>query len=102
MTRTARLTFGDQTVELPVIEGTRGEPALDISALRSRSGLITFDPSLSNTGFCHSAITYIDGVKGALYYRGIPIEQLAERSDFVETAYLLIYGHLPTREELDR
>ena len=77
MARTAKLTFGDQTIELPVIESTEGELALDISSLRGRTGLITLDPGLSNTGICPSGITYVDGEKGILRYRGIPIEQLA-------------------------
>ena len=72
MTRTAKLTFGDQTIELPVIEGTEGELALDISSLRAQTGLITLDPGFGNTGVCRSAITYIDGEKGILRYRGIP------------------------------
>ena len=102
MTRTATLTFGGQTIELPVIEGTEGELALDISELRARTGLITLDPGFGNTGACKSAITFIDGEKGILRYRGIPIEQLAEHSTFVETAWLLIYGRLPDQAELDR
>ena len=102
MARTARLTFDDQAIELPVIESTEGELALDISSLRARSGLIALDHGLSNTGICPSGITYVDGEKGILRYRGIPIEQLVRQSSFVETSFLLIYGHLPTREELDR
>jgi citrate synthase len=102
MTRTATLTFGDRTIELPVTEGSEGDLALDISQLRARTGLITLDPGFGNTGACRSAITFTDGEKGALRYRGIPIERLAEHSDFVETAWLLIYGRLPTRPELDR
>src|ERR1700756_933542 len=101
MPRTATLTFGDQTIELPVVEGTEGELAVDISQLRARTGLITLDPGFGNTGSCRSGITFIDGDKGILRYRGIPIEQLAERSNFIETAWLLIFGRLPTRDELD-
>ena len=89
MSRTASLKFGDQTFELPVVEGSEGELAIDISQLRAKTGLITLDPGFGNTGACESAITFIDGDKGILRYRGIPIEQLAERSTFVETAYLL-------------
>src|SRR3954462_3744448 len=100
MTRTATLTFGDQTVELPVVEGTEGELAVDISQLRSRTGLITLDPGFGNTGACRSSITFIDGEKGILRYRGIPIERLAEHSTFIETAWLLINGRLPTEPEL--
>jgi citrate synthase len=102
MMRTATLTFGEQTIELPVIEGSEGEQALDITSLRARTGLITLDPALSNTGACQSRITYVDGERGILRYRGIPIEQLARHSNFVETSFLLIYGHLPTKQELDR
>jgi citrate synthase len=102
MARTARLTFGDQTIELPVTESAAGELALDITSLRARSGLITLDPGLCNTGICPSSITYVDGEKGILRYRGIPIEQLARHSSFVETSFLLIYGHLPSKDELHR
>jgi citrate synthase len=98
----ATLTFDDQTIELPVIEGSAGGLALDISQLRTRSGLITLDPGFVNTGACQSSITFTDGEKGILRYRGIPIEQLAAHSSFVETAWLLIYGRLPTRDELGR
>ena len=97
MTRTATLTFGGRTVELPVVEGSEGELAVDISQLRAETGLITLDPGFGNTGACESAITFIDGEKGILRYRGIPIEQLAEHSTFVEAAWLLIYGRLPDR-----
>jgi citrate synthase len=99
MTRTATLTFGDKKVELPVVEGSEGELAVDITKLRSATGLITLDPGYGNTGACRSAITFIDGETGILRYRGIPIEQLAEQSNFVETAWLLILGRLPRAEE---
>jgi citrate synthase len=102
MTRKATLTFDGRTIELPVVEGTEGELGLDISELRSRTGLITLDPGYGNTGACTSAITFIDGEKGILRYRGIPIEQLAKRSTFTETAWLLIHGRLPNQAELDR
>ncbi len=102
MNRTATLTFGDKTIELPVIEGSEGELAVDISGLRAETGLITIDPGFGNTGACKSEITFIDGEKGILRYRGIPIEQLAEHSSFVETAWLLIFGKLPTQTELER
>jgi len=88
-------------LECPVIVSTEGEKAFDIAKLRSQTGYITMDPSFSNTGSCKSAISYIDGDKGILRYRGIPVEQLAEHSTFVETAFLLIYGHLPNQKELD-
>ncbi|CAI2718124.1 citrate synthase [Nitrospina watsonii] len=101
MTETAQLVLNGTTYELPVIEGSCGEKAIDISSLRSSTGYITFDPGYVSTGSCRSDITFLDGEKGILLYRGIPIEQLAEHSNFIETAYLLIYGHLPTRSELD-
>src|SRR5260221_11738989 len=102
MPRAANLTVGDKTIELPVIEGTEGEMGLDITKLRAETGYITYRPALGNTGACKSAITFIDGDLGYLRYRGIPIEQLAEKSDFIETAYLLIFGKLPTVAERKR
>ena len=102
MTRTATLKYGDQVLELPVIEGSEGELGVDISQLRAKTGLITLDPGYGNTGSCRSTITFIDGEKGILQYRGIPIEQLAEKSRFIETAWLLIFGRLPKKQELDR
>jgi citrate synthase len=102
MAETAILKVGRKTFELPLVKGTEGEQAIDISQLRNKTGLITLDPGLANTGSCKSGITYMDGEKGILRYRGIPVEQLAEKSTFVETSYLLINGKLPTREELTR
>ncbi|GAA2180575.1 citrate synthase [Brooklawnia cerclae] len=99
MTDVAHLEIDGQIYELPIVVGTEGERAIDISSLRSQTGMITLDEGYVNTGSCRSAITYIDGDKGILRYRGIPIEQLAERSSFVETSFLLIFGRLPTREE---
>jgi len=87
---------------MPVVEGTEGELGIDISQLRAKTGLITFDPALGNTGACKSAVTFIDGDAGILRYRGIPIEELAEHARFTEVAYLLIFGHLPSAEEYDR
>jgi citrate synthase len=95
------IQYGDQTIRLPVVIGTEGEKAIDISELRKRTGLITLDPGYANTGSCQSAITYMDGEKGILRYRGIPVEELAEHSIFTETAYLLITGELPTRQQLN-
>ena len=86
MEKTARLIFAGKTYELPIIEGSEGERALDISALRKESGLITLDPGYANTGSCESSITFMDGEKGILRYRGIPVEQLAEKATFKETA----------------
>jgi citrate synthase len=96
----ARLTVGDQEIELPVIVGTEEERAVEISKLRSSTGLITLDDGYVNTGSTTSAITYLDGEVGILHYRGYPIEDLAQHCDFVEVAYLLIYGELPTAEQL--
>jgi citrate synthase len=90
-----------QTIELPVLTGTENEKAIDISRLRPTTGHITLDPGYGNTGSCKSSITFLDGEKGILRYRGIPIEQLAEKASFVEVAYLIIYGHLPNQAELD-
>ncbi len=100
MTDHAVLTIDGEEYRLPVIESTTGEKAIDIRELRQKSGCITFDPGYGNTGSCRSAITFMDGEKGILRYRGIPIEELAEHSTFVETSFLLITGRLPTRNEL--
>lgn len=97
---TARLIIGDKTIELPVITGSEGEKAIDITELRKKTGYITLDPGLGNSGSCKSTITFVDGEKGILRYRGIPVEQLAEKSTFVETAYLLTHGHLPSHKQL--
>ena len=100
--QTATLSLPDGTsVELPVIVGSENEKAVDITRLRQQTGYITLDSGYGNTGACKSSITFIDGDKGILRYRGIPIEQLAERSSFIETSYLLIYGELPTTVELE-
>ncbi len=98
----AELHFGGEVYKLPVVEGTENEKALDISKLRGQSGLITIDPGYKNTGSTESAITFLDGEKGILRYRGYPIEQLAEKSSFLEVAYLIIYGELPNTEELKK
>ncbi len=99
MTEFAELKLGDQTVKLPIIVGTEGERAIDITTLRGESGYVTYDNGYANTGSVRSSITFIDGENGILRYRGIPIEDLAEKSDFLEVAYLLIAGHLPKRDE---
>jgi citrate synthase len=98
----ATLRLDDRDVDLPVVQGTDGDDAIDIGKLRGQTGLITLDPGYGNTGACRSAITFLDGENGILRYRGYPIEQLAEHSTFLEVAYLLIWGELPTREQLDR
>ena len=95
----ASLTYEGKTVELPVICGTEKECAVDIRTLRAETGLITYDDGYANTGSCQSAITFIDGEQGILRYRGYPIEEIAEHADFVETAYLVIYGELPTKTQ---
>jgi len=92
----AVLKLDDKELTYPVIVGSEGEKAIDLRSLRSDTGHITYDEGYGNTGSCESSITYIDGDAGILRYRGYPIEQLAEKSDFIETAYLVIYGELPT------
>ncbi|HEV2330601.1 MAG TPA: citrate synthase [Verrucomicrobiae bacterium] len=96
----AKLELDGKSYALPTIVGTEQERAVDISSLRATSGYITLDESYANTGSCVSKITFIDGDKGILRYRGIPIEELADKSSFIESAYLIIYGHLPNRTEL--
>ncbi len=99
---TGELNLNGKTYSLPLVEGTEHERALDISSLRNDSGYITLDDGYGNTGSCRSAVTFIDGEKGILRYRGIPIEQLAEKSTFIEVAHLLIMGKLPNSAELRR
>ena len=100
MSKEAKLELDGKTCTLPVIVGSEGEKAVDVSSLRANTGYITLDDGYSNTGSCLSQITFIDGDKGILRYRGIPIEELAEKSTFIETAYLIIYGALPNRAQL--
>lgn len=102
MAKTCQLHLDGEVHELPVVLGTQQEKAVDISTLRSSTGYITLDPGFTNTGSTESEITYIDGEKGILKYRGIAVEELAAQSDFVETSFLLIYGRLPQAEELAR
>ena len=99
-TQKAKLILDEKTYELPIVVGTEGEKAIDITKLRAQTGYITLDEGFANTGSCISKITYIDGEKGKLMYRGIPIEVMAENSTFIETAYLIIYGNLPTRKQM--
>jgi citrate synthase len=99
---TAKLEIDGKVYALAVVEGTEHERAIDIASLRSTTGCITLDDGYGNTGSCQSAITFIDGEKGILRYRGIPVDELAEKSTFVETAYLLIYGRLPKKSEMQR
>lgn len=100
MAETVKLTVAGDEYVFPFVQGVYGEKAIDITRLREQTGLITLDNGFINTGSCQSAITYINGEKGVLLYRGYPIEELAEKSSFVETAYLLIHGELPSRQEL--
>ena len=94
------LTLDGKSYTLPIIAGSEGERAIDVSTLRNQTGCITLDEGYGNTGSCRSQITFIDGEKGILRYRGIPIEELAEKSTFVEVAHLLIMGRLPNSPEL--
>jgi citrate synthase len=100
MSTEAKLELDGKAFTLPTVVGTEGEKAVDISSLRATTGYITLDDGYGNTGSCASKITFIDGDKGILRYRGIAIEELAEKSNFIETAYLIIYGSLPNREQL--
>jgi citrate synthase len=100
VTDKASIQLGDSKLEVPVVVGTENEHAIDIAQLRTKTGYVTLDPAFMNTASTKSAITFIDGDEGILRYRGIPIEQLAEKSTFIETAYLLIYGDLPNEQQL--
>ena len=100
MSETVKLTINDKSYDLPVIKGSENEKAIDISKLRAQTGYITIDTGFKNTGSTTSAITFLDGENGILRYRGYPIEQLAEKANFLEVCYLLIYGNLPTKTEL--
>src|SRR5258705_6390805 len=102
MDNNAELKLNGNTVKLSIIEGTEKERAFDISTLRDNTGYITLDDGYGNTGSCQSKITFIDGEKGILRYRGVPIEELAEKSSFIEVAHLIITGKLPSNAELRR
>ena len=102
MSEIAKMSFDGKEYELPVIEGSENEKAVDIAKLRGASGLITLDPGYKNTGSTKSAITFLDGENGILRYRGYGIEELAEKSNFLEVSYLLIYGELPSQEQYER
>jgi citrate synthase len=101
MSKTATLSYDDTTYEVPIVEGTEGERALDIGKLRSDTGLITLDPAYTSTGSCSSEITFIDGDQGILRYRGYPIEEIANKASFAEVSYLLINGRRPNKTELE-
>jgi len=101
MTETvAKLTIGDQTYEFPVLAGSVGPDVIDIRSLYAKTGLFTYDPGFTSTAACDSSITYIDGDIGELMYRGYPIEQLAEKSNYLEVCYLLLYGELPSKTQM--
>ncbi len=100
--KTAKLTFGDQEIELPLMTGSEGEVAIDIRQLRAKTGAITYDPGLGNTGACQSKITFLDGEKGVLRYAGYPIEDLAKKSSFVEVMWLLLHQQLPSSSQLSQ
>ena len=102
MDKTAELILDGKSYKLPIIEGSEGERSVDISSLLNQTGYITLDDGYGNTGSCQSQITFIDGEQGILRYRGIPIEELAEKSTFIEVAHLLIFGKLPNSAELRR
>ena len=95
------ITIGNKVIDLPAYSGTVGPTVLDISKLYGQAGVFTYDPGFTSTASCESKITYIDGDEGVLLYRGYPIEQLAEHGDFLEAAYLLLYGELPTSRQKD-
>src|SRR5438552_6155125 len=93
---TAKFEFGGKSVDLPLLKGTDGPPVVDIRKLYAEADVFTYDPSFTSTASCQSKITFIDGDKGILLHRGYPIDQLAEKSNFLEVSYLLLYGELPT------
>jgi citrate synthase len=102
MSKTAILTYEGKEYEFPVIVGSENEPAIDIEQLRALTGAITLDPGYKNSGSCKSEITFLDGEEGILRYRGYSIEELAEKADFLEVSYLLIFGELPTKSQLEK
>ena len=102
LNKSAKLLIGDKELDLPIATGTEGETSIDITKLRDKTEVITMDSGYGNTGSCFSSITFIDGEKGILRYRGYPIEDLAANSNFIEVSYLLIYGHLPSKKELEQ
>ena len=102
MSETASLHFDGKSYEFPVVTGSENEKAVNIKTLRSLTGIVTLDPGYKNTGSCESAITFLNGEKGILRYRGYAIEDLAEKADFLEVAFLLIFGELPNKEQLEK
>ena len=102
MDKTVQLTYNDKTYEFPLVKGTENELGIDIKSLRAQTGLVTLDPGFKNSGSCQSEITFLNGEKGELKYRGYSIEDLAEGASFLEVAFLLIFGKLPTKEQLEK
>ncbi|MEE3071680.1 MAG: citrate/2-methylcitrate synthase, partial [Pseudomonadota bacterium] len=100
--KTAKLTIGENTYDLPIYSPTLGPDVLDIRKLYGQAGVFTYDPGFTSTASCDSTITFIDGDKGELLHRGYPIDQLAEKSHYLEVCFLLLYGHLPTTAELEK
>ncbi len=100
MSNSVKISYNDTTYEFPLVEGTENEKGIDIQTLRSKTGLITYDPGYKNTGSCKSSLTFLNGEEGILRYRGYSIEELCSKSSFIEVAYLLIYGELPNKDEL--
>ena len=100
MSNSVKISYNDSTYEFPLVEGTENEKGIDIQTLRSKTGLITYDPGYKNTGSCKSSLTFLNGEEGILRYRGYSIEELCSKSSFIEVAYLLIYGELPNKDEL--
>ena len=101
MSDSVKLTYQDKTFDFPLVEGSENEKGIDIKSLRAQTGLITYDPGYKNTGSCKSGVTFLNGEEGILRYRWYSIEDLCEKSSFIEVAFLLIFGELPTKSELD-
>ena len=102
MANNVKIIYNNQSYSFPIIEGSENEKAIDIKQLRSKTGFITYDPGYKNTGHCISNITYLDGENGILRYRGYSIEELCKKTTFLEVCYLLIFGELPTKQQLDK
>ena len=102
MEKSVKLTYKNETFEFPLVGGTENELGIDIKTLRAQTGLVTLDPGFKNSGSCKSAVTFLDGEKGILKYRGYDIDDLANGADFLEVAYLLIFGDLPTAAQLEK
>ena len=102
MSNSVKIIFGDKSYDFPLVRGSKNECAINIDALRSQTGLITIDPGYKNSGSCLSEITYLNGEKGELSYRGYSIEDLTKSAGFLEVSYLLIFGFLPTKSQLEK